>query len=197
MTIGLHAFVVCTGLVALAEIGDKTQLLSLLLAARYRRPWTILAGVAAATLLNHALAAVLGGLLAQALSPQALRWLLGLGFFAMALWALRADRLDEDPTQRATPFGVFGLTALVFFLAEIGDKTQVATVALAVRFDDALPAVVAGTTLGMLLANAPVVFAGPRLLQRLPMAWIRRGTALVFAATGLWLLLVPPDLAAT
>lgn len=176
---------------ALAEIGDKTQLLSLLLAARYRRPWPIIAGIAVATVLNHALATAVGALLAQWLDPQVLRWLVGLAFLAMALWALHADHLDEGKVAGASHLGVFGLTVMVFFLAEMGDKTQLATVALAARFDEAALAVVAGTTLGMLLANAPVVFAGHWLLRRLPMIWIRRLAALAFAVLGILVLLAP------
>lgn len=187
----MDAFLIATGLVALAEIGDKTQLLSLLLAARYRRPWPIIAGIAVATVLNHALATAVGALLAQWLDPQVLRWLVGLAFLAMALWALHADHLDEGQAARASRLGVFGLTVVVFFLAEMGDKTQLATVALAARFEEAALAVVAGTTLGMLLANAPVVFTGHWLLQRLPMAWVRRLAALAFAVLGILVLLSP------
>jgi putative Ca2+/H+ antiporter (TMEM165/GDT1 family) len=189
----VDAFWIATGLVALAEIGDKTQLLSLLLAARFRRPLPILFGIAVATVLNHALAAALGGLLARWLPPDALRWLLSLGFAAMALWALRPDRLEGDPVARHGALGVFGVTCVVFFLAEIGDKTQLATVALAARYDHALVAVVLGTSLGMLLANAPVVLAGPRLLQRLPMAWVRRAAAAVFLVLAVLVLLAPAD----
>jgi putative Ca2+/H+ antiporter (TMEM165/GDT1 family) len=189
----MDAFLVATGLVALAEIGDKTQLLSLLLAARFRRPVPILLGIAVATVLNHALAAMLGGLLAGWLAPDTLRWVLALGFGAMALWALRPDRLEGDPVGRHGVLGVFGVTCVVFFLAEIGDKTQLATVALAARYDHALVAVVLGTSLGMLLANAPVVLAGPRLLQRLPLAWVRRAAALVFLALAILVLLAPVE----
>jgi putative Ca2+/H+ antiporter (TMEM165/GDT1 family) len=189
----VEAFWVATGLVALAEIGDKTQLLSLLLAARFRRPVPILLGIAVATVLNHALAAALGGLLARWLPPEALRWLLALGFAAMALWALRPDKLEGDPVAQHGALGVFGVTCVVFFLAEIGDKTQLATVALAARYDPALVAVVLGTSLGMLLANAPVVLAGPRLLQRLPMAWVRRAAAAVFMFLAILVLLAPTE----
>lgn len=189
----MEPFLIATGVVALAEMGDKTQLLSLLLAARYRRPAPILLGIAVATVLNHALAAVVGGLLAQWLAPDTLRWLLALGFAAMALWALRPDKLKGDPVGRHGAWGVFGVTCVVFFLAEIGDKTQLATVALAARYDHALVAIVLGTSLGMLLANAPVVLAGPRLLQRLPLAWVRRAAAAVFLALAILVLLTPAD----
>lgn len=185
----MEAFLVSTGLVALAEIGDKTQLLSLLLIARYRRPGPILLGIAVATVLNHALAGLLGNLLARALPPEALRWLVGVGFLLMAAWALKPDRLDGDAAVARNSAGIFAAAALAFFLAEIGDKTQIATVALAARFEQALAAVVLGTTAGMLLANAPVVLFGERLLRRLPLAWIRRSTAIAFVALGILVLL--------
>lgn len=185
----MEALFVSTGLVALAEIGDKTQLLSLLLIARYRRPWPILLGIAVATVLNHALAGLLGSLLARALPPDALRWLVGVGFLLMAAWALKPDRLDDDAAVTRNGAGIFAAAALAFFLAEIGDKTQIATVALAARFDQALAAVVLGTTAGMLLANVPVMLFGERMLRRLPLAWVRRLTAIAFIALGILVLL--------
>jgi putative Ca2+/H+ antiporter (TMEM165/GDT1 family) len=186
----LEAFFVATGLVALAEIGDKTQLLSLLLVARYRQPLPIVAGIAVATLLNHALAGLLGHVLAAHLPAEALRWGIGLAFLAMALWALRADRLDGDATPADVPlFRIVAMTTLAFFLAEIGDKTQLATVALAARFHEALVAVVIGTTLGMLVANVPVVYAGRWLMAKIPLAWIRRAAAFAFALLGILVLL--------
>ena len=177
----LEAFLVSTGVVALAEMGDKTQLLALLLAARYRRPVPIVLGIAPATLANHALAAVFGGWLATLTGPQVLRWLLAASFAAMGAWMLFPDSASDF--ERSRRLGVFGTTLLAFFLVEIGDKTQIATVALAARYAF-LPAVVAGTTLGMLIANVPVVYAGERLLQRLPMKLLRRVAAAAFVALG-------------
>ena len=177
------ALLVSTGTVALAEIGDKTQLLALLLAARFRKPLPIVAGILVATLLNHALAAWIGQLAASWLTPQTLRWIVAASFIGIALWTLKPDSLDEEA---ALPGGnVFAATVVAFFLAEIGDKTQVATVLLATRFD-ALWQVVAGTTLGMLLANVPVVAFGSRFAQRLPLRAARTVAALVFLALGLW-----------
>jgi len=179
----LQALLVSTGTVALAEIGDKTQLLALLLAARFRRPWPIVAGILVATLLNHALAGWLGTLVAHWLTPTVLRWVVATSFIAIALWTLKPDKMDEDT---ALPGGnVFAATVIAFFLAEIGDKTQVATVLLATRFDS-LWQVVAGTTIGMLLANVPVVAFGSRFAQRLPLRAARMVAALVFLALGLW-----------
>ena len=179
----LQPLYVSTGTVALAEIGDKTQLLALLLAARFRKPWPIVAGILVATLLNHALAGWLGILLANWLTPTVLRWVVAASFIAIALWTLKPDKLDEEA---ALPGGnVFAATVVAFFLAEIGDKTQVATVLLATRFD-VLWQVVAGTTLGMLLANVPVVAFGSRFAQRLPLRAARIVAALVFLALGLW-----------
>lgn len=186
----MEAFLVATGLVALAEIGDKTQLLSLLLVARYRQPLPIVFGIAIATLLNHALAGLIGHVLAEHLPTEALRWGVGVAFLAMALWALKPDRLDGDATPDDVPFlRILALTTLAFFMAEIGDKTQLATVALAARFHGALVAVVIGTTLGMLLANVPVVYAGRWLMAKIPLAWIRRVAALAFALLGILVLL--------
>jgi putative Ca2+/H+ antiporter (TMEM165/GDT1 family) len=181
----IDTLLVSTALVALAEVGDKTQLLSLVLAARFRRPRPIVAGILAATLANHALAGALGAWLTAQVGAQALRWGLGLSFLAMAAWTLRPDRLDDDGSVRAaaTAWGVFGATALAFFIAEMGDKTQLATVALAARYD-ALVAVVVGTTLGMLLANVPVVVAGERLVRRIPLAKVRVAAAALFALLG-------------
>jgi putative Ca2+/H+ antiporter (TMEM165/GDT1 family) len=183
----MEAFLVSTGVVAIGEIGDKTQLLSLVLAARYRAPWPILAGIVAATLANHALAAWLGDLARAAIAPDVLRWLLAASFFAVALWALKPDALDERSARAPGRLGVFGVTALAFFLAEMGDKTQVATVMLAAKFD-ALAQVIVGTTLGMVLANAPVVFAGKLAADRIPFKAIRIVAASIFAAIGLWVL---------
>lgn len=184
----MEALFVSTGVVALAEIGDKTQLLALLLAARYRRPWPIVAGILVATLINHALAGWLGAWIPALLSPAVLRWVLGLGFLAMAVWVLIPDRLDEGETRLAERFGVFGATFVAFFVAEMGDKTQIATVAMAAHYA-AVWAVIAGTTLGMLIANVPVVFIGDRLAQRIPMKAVHAAAALLFLGLGLATLL--------
>jgi len=185
----MEAFLVSTGVVAIGEIGDKTQLLSLVLAARYRAPWPILAGIVAATLVNHALAAWAGDLVRAAVPPDVLRWLLAASFFAVALWALKPDTLDEARVRETGRLGIFGVTVVAFFLAEMGDKTQVATVMLAAEFH-ALAQVIAGTTLGMVLANAPVVFAGKLAADRIPFKAIRIVAAILFAAIGLWVLVV-------
>lgn len=179
----MEAFYVSAGIVALAEVADKTQLLSLLLAARYKKPWPIIAAILIATLLNHALAAALGAWLAQLMGEQVLRWVLGLSFLAMAVWVMIPDKLDEEE-PRFRQLGVFGTTLVLFFLAEMGDKTQIATVALAAKFD-ALALVVMGTTFGMLLANAPVVLLGDKLAQKLPGKQVHAIAAVIFAALGL------------
>ena len=183
----LSALLISTATVALAEIGDKTQLLALLLAARYRRPWAIVAGIALATVANHALAAWLGHWLSTLLSPAAMRWLVAGSFAAVALWTLRPDRLDADDAPRSNG-SAFVAATVAFFLAEIGDKTQVATVLLAGRFD-ALGQVIVGTTLGMLLANVPVVVLGHRFADRLPLRAARWTAAAVFAALAAWVAL--------
>ena len=180
----LNALLVSTGTVALAEIGDKTQLLALLLAARYRRPWPIIAGILLATVLNHALAAWLGALAAQWLTPEVLRWIVAASFIGIALWTLNPDTMDED-AARLPGRGAFVATTIAFFIAEIGDKTQVATVLLAARYHP-LWQVVAGTTAGMLLANAPVVLLGSRFAARLPLRAARIAAACVFLVLGAW-----------
>ena len=179
-----EAFAVSTGIVALGEIGDKTQLLALILAARYRAPRPIIAGIFVATLANHAAAAALGAWLTRLIDPQWMRWGLGLSFFAVALWMLVPDRADDDVHGKdATHASVFWITTVAFFLAEMGDKTQIATVMLAARFND-LIAVTAGTTLGMMIANVPAVLLGDRVVKKLPVQWVHRIAALVFAAIG-------------
>lgn len=183
------AFLVSTGVVALAEIGDKTQLLSLLLATRFRKPLPIVAGILFATLGNHALAGVLGEWVRAQLAPEALRWLLAASLLAIAAWTLRPDRLDREP-QAPQRYGVFVLTLIAFFLVEMGDKTQIATVVLAAQFD-ALAAVVFGTTLGMLIANVPVVLAGAALAERIPLRAVRIVAAASFAALAALALLLP------
>jgi putative Ca2+/H+ antiporter (TMEM165/GDT1 family) len=179
----MDALLVSTLTVALAEIGDKTQLLALLLAARFRKPWPIVAGILVATVLNHAVAAWAGALAAGWLTPAVLRWVVAASFIAIALWTLRPDKLDDDTALPAR--SAFVATVVAFFIAEIGDKTQVATVLLAAKYAP-LWQVVAGTTLGMLLANVPVVLLGSRFAQRLPLRAARMAAALVFLALGLW-----------
>lgn len=183
----MEALLVSFGVVAIGEIGDKTQLLSLVLAARYRRPWPIIAGILVATLVNHAIAGWVGNLVRGVVPADALRWILAASFFAVAAWALKADTLDEADAKPRGHWGVFGMTVIAFFLAEMGDKTQVATVMLAAKFD-ALAAVVVGTTLGMLAANVPVVFAGKLAARRIPFKAIRVVAAAIFAALGVWVL---------
>ncbi len=179
-----QAFAVSTGVVALGEMGDKTQLLALLLAARYRAPRPIIAGIFVATFANHAAAAALGAWLTRALDPAWLRWALGLSFIAVAAWMLLPDRADENALERrASGRSVFWLTTIAFFLTEMGDKTQVATVMLAAKYD-ALVAVTAGTTLGMMIANVPAVLLGDRVLRKVPVQWVHRIAAAVFAAIG-------------
>jgi Ca2+/H+ antiporter, TMEM165/GDT1 family len=185
----VEAFAVSTGIVALGEIGDKTQLLALILAARFRAPRPIIAGIFVATLANHAAAAALGAWLTRVIDPQAMRWILGASFIAVALWMLVPDRADDDLQARdATHAGVFWITTVAFFLAEMGDKTQIATVMLAARFND-LIAVTAGTTLGMMVANVPAVLLGDRVVKRVPVQWVHRIAAVVFAAIGVAILL--------
>jgi putative Ca2+/H+ antiporter (TMEM165/GDT1 family) len=183
----LEALFVSTGIVALGEMGDKTQLLALLLAARYRQPRPIIAGIFVATVLNHAGAGALGSWLTTLLDPHWIRWAVGLSFVAVAVWMLVPDKADEGPHSEPGRLGVFGLTTLAFFLTEMGDKTQVATIVLAARFDS-LVAVVIGTTLGMMLANVPAVLFGERAVQWVPIAWVHRIAALVFAALGVLVL---------
>lgn len=184
----MDAFLLSTGIVALAEMGDKTQLLSLVLAARFRRPWPILWGILAATLLNHALAGAAGAWVMAAVGPNVMRWVLGLSFIAMAGWMLIPDKLDDDDAMPQRRFGVFATTTWAFFLAEMGDKTQIATVALGAQYAP-LVAVVAGTTLGMMLANAPVVFFGDALTRRVPIKAVHVLAALIFAVLGVLALL--------
>jgi putative Ca2+/H+ antiporter (TMEM165/GDT1 family) len=191
VTGGFDAFWVSTGIVALSEIGDKTQLLALLLAARFRRPVPIISGIFVATIANHAAAAALGSWLQSLVDPQWMRWVLGLSFLAVAAWMLIPDKVDEGETAGAGRWGVFGVTVVAFFLAEMGDKTQVATVLLAARYSP-LWQVVAGTTLGMLVANVPVVFLGSRFADRLPLRAARIGAAVLFLALGLWVLFAGP-----
>jgi putative Ca2+/H+ antiporter (TMEM165/GDT1 family) len=181
--LSMDAFLVSTGIVALAEIGDKTQLLAFLLAARFRRPLPIVTGIFVATIANHAFAAAVGALVSRLLGPDVMRWVLGIVFLGMAAWIMVPDKVDEDETPLAR-FGVFLTTVLAFFVAEMGDKTQVATVALAARYSSAV-AVVAGTTLGMMLANVPAVYFGDRIAGRVPLKLVHGLAALIFAVLGI------------
>ena len=183
----MEAFLVSTGIVALAEIGDKTQLLSLLLAARFRKPWPIILGILVATLSNHALAGALGAWITTLIGKDALRWILGLSFIAMAAWILVPDKLDDDEAAQER-YGVFGTTVIAYFLAEMGDKTQVATVALAAQYQ-ALAAVVAGTTFGMMIANVPAVLLGDKAAKSLPLRLVHGVAAAIFALLGILALL--------
>jgi putative Ca2+/H+ antiporter (TMEM165/GDT1 family) len=179
----MEAFLISTGIVALAEMGDKTQLLSLVLAARFRKPWPIVLGILVATLANHALAGAVGSWVTTVLGPDVLRWVLGLSFIAMAVWMLIPDKLDDDEGDEAPRMGVFMTTVVAFFLAEMGDKTQIATVMLAAQYH-AWAWVVAGTTLGMMLANAPVVWLGDAITQRVPIRLVHVVSAVIFAVLG-------------
>ncbi|MBL8324475.1 MAG: TMEM165/GDT1 family protein [Rubrivivax sp.] len=179
----MEALAVSAGVVALAEMGDKTQLLALLLAARYRRPLPICAGILVATLANHFGAGALGTWLTRVVDPAWMRWVLGGSFIAVALWMLVPDRADEEHRERGSLFGVFGITTVAFFLVEMGDKTQIATVMLAARYD-ALVAVTAGTTLGMMIANVPAVLVGDKVTQVVPIRWVHRIAAVIFLALG-------------
>jgi putative Ca2+/H+ antiporter (TMEM165/GDT1 family) len=183
----MDAFLTSTALVALAEMGDKTQLLAILLASRFRRPLPIIAGIFAATLANHLLAALVGREVAGLLDAPWFRGAVAIGFIAMAAWTLIPDRLDEGAGPR-TRGGVFVTTLIAFFLVEMGDKTQVATVALGARFADVW-AVAAGTTLGMMIANGPAVLLGEALVRRIPIKAMRIAAALLFLAMGLWMLI--------
>jgi putative Ca2+/H+ antiporter (TMEM165/GDT1 family) len=179
----MEALFVSTGVVALAEVGDKTQLLAFLLAARFKKPLPIIAGILVATLINHGLAGALGAWITQTVSPQVLRWVLGASFIGMAIWTLIPDEIEEEETQIAQRFGVFGATLITFFLAEMGDKTQVATVAMAAHYANPLW-VVMGTTLGMLIADVPAVFVGDKLANKIPMRLVHMVAAAMFAVLG-------------
>lgn len=180
----MEAFLVSTGVVALGEMGDKTQLLAFLLAARFKRPLPIILGILAATLINHTLAGSLGAWIAAQLGPDVLRWVIGVSFIVMAGWMLIPDKFDEESADgNQLKFGVFGTTLITFFLAEMGDKTQIATVALAARYHDLIP-VVAGTTLGMMLADVPAVFLGGTFAKKVPMRLVHGIAAAIFALLG-------------
>jgi len=178
------ALLVSTGVIALAEIGDKTQLLAFLLATRFKKPIPIIIGITLATLINHGLAGVVGSWITANVDQSVLRWVLGASFIAMAVWTLIPDKIEDEETQLATKLGVFGATFITFFLAEMGDKTQIATVAMSAHYNDVLM-VVAGTTLGMLIADVPAVFAGDKLAEKIPMKLVHRIAAAMFAALGI------------
>jgi Ca2+/H+ antiporter, TMEM165/GDT1 family len=183
----MEAFFISTGIVALAEMGDKTQLLALILAARFRKPWPIVLGIFVATLLNHAMAGALGAWVTTVIGPTVLRWILGASFIAMAVWMLIPDKMDDDETDAQPRWGVFGTTVIAFFLAEMGDKTQIATVMLAAKYN-AYFWVVVGTTFGMMLANAPVVWLGERMTRLVPLRAVHIASALIFLGLGLYVL---------
>lgn len=184
----MESLFVSTGVVALAEIGDKTQLLAFILAARFKKPVPIILGILLATLVNHGLAGALGAWITATIQPEVLRWLLGLSFIGMAVWTMIPDKIEEEETHIAHKFGVFGATLITFFLAEMGDKTQIATVAMAAHY--AAPVlVVIGTTLGMLIADVPAVFAGDKLAAKIPMRLVHTIAAAIFALLGVATLL--------
>lgn len=184
----MESFLISTGVVALAEIGDKTQFLTLILAARFKKPFPIIAGIFGATAMNHALAGAAGAWIMAAISPEVLRWVLGMSFIGMAIWTMVPDETEGEVTRLAARFGVFGVTLITFFLAEMGDKTQLATVALAANYSTPV-LVVIGTTLGMLIADLPAVFVGDKLAARIPMKLVRSLAAASFMLLGVTTLL--------
>ena len=184
----MEALLISTGVVALAEIGDKTQLLAFILAARFKKPLPIVAGILFATLANHGLAGALGAWITSVVSAEVMRWVLGMSFIGMAIWTMIPDEIEEEETRVARQLGVFGATLITFFLAEMGDKTQLATVALAAHYGTPLM-VIAGTTLGMLLADVPAVFVGNKFAEKIPMKLVHSIAAGIFAVIGLLTLL--------
>ena len=180
----MEALYISTGVVTLAEMGDKTQLLAFILAARFKKPVPIILGILCATLVNHGLAGALGAWITSVISSDTMRWVLGLSFIAMAIWTLIPDKIEEEETQVAQKMGVFGATLVTFFLAEMGDKTQIATVALAAHYGAPL-LVVIGTTLGMLIADVPAVFVGNKFAEKIPMKLVHTIAAGIFAVMGL------------
>jgi len=184
----MEALFVSTGVVALAEIGDKTQLLAFILAARFKKPLPIIAGILCATIVNHGLAGVLGAWITTTVSPEILRWILGASFIGMAIWTMIPDKIEEEETQVVKKLGVFGATLITFFLAEMGDKTQIATIAMAAHYANPL-LVVIGTTLGMLLADVPAVFIGDKMATKIPMKLVHSIAAAIFALLGVATLL--------
>jgi Ca2+/H+ antiporter, TMEM165/GDT1 family len=184
----IESLLVSIGVVALAEVGDKTQLLAFILAARFKKPLPIIAGILCATLVNHGLAGALGAWITANVSAQVLRWVLGLSFIGMAVWTLIPDKIEDEETRVAKRLGVFGATLVTFFLAEMGDKTQIATVALAAHYASPV-LVVIGTTLGMLIADVPAVFVGDELAAKIPMKLVHAVAAAIFALLGVATLL--------
>ena len=184
----MESLLVSTGVVALAEIGDKTQLLAFILAARFKKPVPIILGILAATVVNHGLAGALGAWITAVVSPEIMRWALGLSFIGMAVWTMIPDKIEDEETQIAQRFGVFGATLITFFLAEMGDKTQIATVALAAHYAAPLMVVI-GTPLGMLIADVPAVFVGDKLASKIPMKLVHTIAAAIFALLGIVTLL--------
>jgi putative Ca2+/H+ antiporter (TMEM165/GDT1 family) len=180
----MESLLVSTGVVALAEIGDKTQLLAFILAARFKKPLPIILGILVATLINHGLAGALGAWITSVVTPEILRWVLGISFIGMAIWTMIPDKIEDEETKVAQKFGVFGATLITFFLAEMGDKTQIATVAMAAHYAAPL-LVVIGTTLGMLIADVPAVFLGDKLANKIPMKLVHSIAAAIFAILGI------------
>jgi Ca2+/H+ antiporter, TMEM165/GDT1 family len=179
-----ETLLISTGVVALAEIGDKTQLLAFILAARFKKPVPIILGILCATIVNHGLAGALGAWITSAITPETMRWVLGASFIAMAIWTLIPDKIEDEETQVAQRWGVFGATLITFFLAEMGDKTQIATVAMAAKFSSPL-LVVMGATLGMLIADVPAVFVGDKFAAKIPMKLVHSIAAGIFAILGI------------
>lgn len=184
----MESLLVSTGVVALAEIGDKTQLLAFLLAARFKKPLPIIAGILCATIVNHGMAGALGAWITASITPEVLRWVLGVSFIGMAIWTLIPDKIEEEETRISSRFGVFGATLITFFLAEMGDKTQIATIAMAAHYAAPLMVVI-GTTLGMLIADVPAVFVGDKLAAKIPMRLVHSIAAVIFAILGVATLL--------
>lgn len=184
----MEALFVSTGVVALAEIGDKTQLLAFILAARFKKPLPIILGILVATVINHGMAGALGAWITASVSPGTMRWVLGISFIGMAIWTLIPDKIEDEETHIAKRFGVFGATAITFFLAEMGDKTQIATIAMAAHYPTPI-LVVIGTTLGMLIADVPAVFVGDKLASKIPMRLVHSIAAAIFAFLGIATLL--------
>ena len=180
----MEALLISTGVVALAEIGDKTQLLAFILAARFKKPLPIILGILCATIVNHGLAGALGAWITTVVSPEAMRWVLGISFIGMAIWTMIPDKIEEEETQVAKKWGVFGATLITFFLAEMGDKTQIATVALAAHYAAPLMVVI-GTTLGMLIADVPAVFVANKFAEKIPMKLVHSIAASIFLVMGL------------
>ena len=180
----MEALLISTGVVALAEIGDKTQLLAFILAARFKKPVPIILGILCATIVNHGLAGALGAWITTVVSPETMRWILGVSFIGMAIWTMIPDKIEEEETQVAKKWGVFGATLITFFLAEMGDKTQIATVALAAHYAAPLMVVI-GTTLGMLIADVPAVFVANKFAEKIPMKLVHSIAATIFLVMGL------------